>query len=347
MSVLFLLASLGVINGALVAGYLYFKRPRTVSEVYFAGLLLALCIRIGKSVIFYFSEEVDLFILQIGLSACIFIGPFFYLYIRSLRQQSQTFGTKDHILLAGLLVAMVVAGLFFPYRSRPDIWNGYIIYGIYSVWVGFTLAGLYQWWQMLGAALKHPRKLSGEQQYLAAMGLAQVFITLTYLTALFGFGTYIWGALIFSFTFYYLAARAILKRPSIPPKASPPALENGPALLATLDGHMAQAKPYLHQGLKLDDLAKQLDLPRHTLSRLLNEEYKLGFAHYLKVYRVQEAQQLIRTRPELSLEGIGYEAGFRSKSTFYEAFKKVAHCTPAEYKNAAVESPKVLQNGSE
>ena len=169
MSVLFLLASLGVINGALVAGYLFLKRPRTVSEVYFAGLLLALCIRIGKSVIFYFSEEVDLFILQIGLSACIFIGPFFYLYIRSLRQHSQTFDTKDHILLAGLLVAMVVAGLIFPYHSRPDIWNGYIIYGIYSVWVGFTLAGLYHWWQMLGTALKHPRKLNGEQQYLAAM----------------------------------------------------------------------------------------------------------------------------------------------------------------------------------
>ena len=50
-----------------------------------------------------------------------------------------------------------------------------------------------------------------------------------------------------------------------------------------------------------------------------------------------EAKDLIKSRDELSLEGIGYEAGFNSKSAFFEAFKKVTGQTPAAFKKALAE----------
>ena len=95
---------------------------------------------------------------------------------------------------------------------------------------------------------------------------------------------------------------------------------------------MEEQKPFTNQKLKLDDLAVQAGLSKHILSKLLNEEYQYGFAHYVKEFRVMEAKQLISIRDELSLEGIGFEAGFSSKSSFFETFKKITNVTPSEYR---------------
>ena len=54
----------------------------------------------------------------------------------------------------------------------------------------------------------------------------------------------------------------------------------------------------------------------------------------LNYYRVQEFKRRL-TDPEyqhLSLEGLAYEAGFRSKATFNRAFKKLERMTPGEFR---------------
>ncbi|MEP1097664.1 MAG: helix-turn-helix domain-containing protein [Cyclobacteriaceae bacterium] len=333
MSILFLFASLGVVNGLLVGVFLIVRKPRSVSDSYFGGLLLALSIRIGKSVFFYFSEEVDQLILQVGLSACVFIGPFFYLYAKSLRKNEQNFNPFDILILLVLLAAIVVVGVIFPYRIFPEIWNGSIIYWIYSFWILFTLLGLYQSVKLFKTKTTLANRIGASERYFGAIVVAVLFITTTYQIALFFGFAYIWGALTFSFTFYYLGGRAFLSRKSIAPKVLPP-LENSAELLRQVDNLMDKEKLYMNQGLKLDLLAERVGMSKHLLSRVLNEEYEHGFSHYVKKHRVNEAKQLIHSRPELSLEGIGYEAGFSSKSAFFEAFKKIAHCTPAEFKKA-------------
>lgn len=334
MPILFLLASLGVINGVLVGAYLAIKRNSIPSDRYFGALLLALCIRIGKSIYFYFNKEADLLILQIGLSACTFIGPLFFLYSKTLLDQGKKIEKKDILFLLALLVTIIAVGIIYPYRTFPGIWNGYIIYGIYSVWLLFVLCGLYYCRKFLGVELFSPSKMNKDQQYVLAIMLAMIFITLTYQAALFIKYTYIWGALIFSFTFYYLMGRMLLTQKPATPRTSTSPLPNASELFKRVDDLMIQEKPFVSQELKLDELAKQAGMTKHVLSRVLNEEYKSGFAQYVKEFRIKEAKHLIGVRPELSLEGIGYEAGFKSKSAFFEAFRKIEKCTPAEYKKA-------------
>lgn len=338
MQVLFLFASLGVINGFLLSIYLLSKKQRKAADLFFAGLVMSLCIRIGKSVIVYFSEETDRLILQIGLSAALFIGPFFYLYLKSVLRQQAKVLKLDSVLLLSLLLFIVTAGIVWPYRQFPEIWNGYMIKGIYAVWAFFLLAGFYQAKSLIRKLISQPDQLNFQERYLVAILLSMLFITLTYQFALFikGF-TYIWGSIIFSVSFYYLAARVVLvKKPVVPQSAAPSPLEHGAELLAKVKTLMERKKPYTNQKLKLDELAAMADMSRHTLSRLLNEEYEHGFAHFVKQYRVNEAKRLIQVRHELSLEGIGYESGFNSKSAFFEAFKKLAEATPAEYRKQVV-----------
>lgn len=339
MSILFLLASLGVVNGLLVGIFLIAKKSKSISDSYFGGLILALSIRIGKSVFFYFNEEVDQLILQVGLSACVFIGPFFYLYAKSLRKNEPNFNRTDILFLSVLLTAIVVAGIVFPYRTFPEIWNGNIIYWIYVTWILFTLLGLYQSVKLLKTKSALVNRMGASERFFGITVVAVLFITTTYQVAFFFGFAYIWGALTFSFVFYYLGGKAFLSKKSITPKVLQP-LENSAELLRQVDGLMGKEKLFVNQGLKLDLLAEKAEMSKHLLSRVLNEEYEHGFSHYVKEHRVNEAKKLIRSRPELSLEGIGYEAGFSSKSAFFEAFKKIAQSTPAEYKKE-VESPSV------
>lgn len=334
MSVLYLLSSLGVINGLLIGVFLVFRNQNKVSNGYLGGLLLALSLRIGKSVFYYFEDNVDLLILQIGLSACTFIGPFFYLYTKAIYRQYRKIHTEDVILLSILFLSVLTLGLIHPYRTNPAIWNGYIVYVIYSVWAVFTLLGLYYVAKILGPVLLKPSTMSRLQQHLAILTIALLFINLTYQMALYGLFTYLWGALIFSFTLYFLLGRMLLSSKFFTPKSADQPIKDASIKLNELNLLMDTQKPYVNQKLKLDDLATMASLSKHSLSKLLNEEYKHGFAHYVKEFRVKEAKQLIQTRNELSLEGIGFEAGFNSKSSFFDAFKKITNSTPSEYKKA-------------
>lgn len=340
MSFLFLFASIGVINGLIVGSYLVFKKSRTLQEVLFGGLMLSLCIRIGKSVIYYFDRDADKLFLQIGLSVCILIGPLFYLYFRSLYNKQTKLQSKDMVFLLILVCSIVGIGFIYPYRSYPEIWNGYIIYYIYSIWMAFVLLGVIISIRIVKKGGFSLQKFDDKKSYVLVISLAVTFITITYALALFGGITYIWGSLIFSLSFYYLIFRLLTKRKSIIPKVSNVEIYDGKTLLDQLNKIMAEEKPFTKQRFKLEDLAKLSGHSRNTVSKILNETYAYGFTHYLKEYRVSEAKLLIKNRPELSLEGIGYESGFSSKSSFFDAFKKLTQVTPSTYKKSLeAESP--------
>jgi AraC-like DNA-binding protein len=89
---------------------------------------------------------------------------------------------------------------------------------------------------------------------------------------------------------------------------------------------------YKNPDLKLADLANAIGITSHQLSQLLNDNLGKSFSTYINEDRISEACKLIATDDRLTLEAIGYEVGFNSKSTFYAAFRKVKGTTPALYK---------------
>lgn len=331
MKFLFLFASIGVINGLIAAFYLLTKKNRSISDVYFAGLVLMLCIRIGKSVLLFFFSDVDQLILQVGLSACIFIGPFFYLYMKSLRKVQQEITRNDRLQLQLLLAGIVVVGLIYPYASYPEYWNPEIVQGIYVVWAIYFLLGIREAYLLIAPNADF-ESFKEHEKHVITIVLGVSLITFSYQLALHVGFTYIWGAFIFSFFFYLLGIRALLKIKPIVPQSKPRKIEGGEAILEKINALMDTKRLFTNQNLKLEDIAKQLGVNRHVVSQVMNEVYGDGYAHYIKSYRIAEAKQLIKTRTELSLEGIGYEAGFKSKSVFYESFRKLVGCTPAGYK---------------
>ncbi len=103
--------------------------------------------------------------------------------------------------------------------------------------------------------------------------------------------------------------------------------------LAQLKDVVASQKPYLNPELTLRDLAKMAGTTDKKLSFVLNEHLKLKFNDYVNQFRVEAFKEAAakEENKNLSLVGIAKECGFKSKSSFYRAFKNQTGQSPTEY----------------
>ncbi len=102
-----------------------------------------------------------------------------------------------------------------------------------------------------------------------------------------------------------------------------------------IESYMEEHEPYLHSQLRIKDLADQTEISSHQISQVLNESFQQNFYEFVNTYRVKKAKTLLEDpkNESLTFSAIGFDAGFNSKTTFYNAFKKVTGTTPAQYKS--------------
>lgn len=86
--------------------------------------------------------------------------------------------------------------------------------------------------------------------------------------------------------------------------------------------------------LTLAELADYIHLSEKALSELLNSKMNQSFYGMLNQYRALEASRLLLEQPERTVLSIGYEAGFKSLSTFNNAFLRIMGMTPGKFRNS-------------
>jgi AraC-like DNA-binding protein len=97
---------------------------------------------------------------------------------------------------------------------------------------------------------------------------------------------------------------------------------------------MQSAAPYRDPELTLPQLAEMLGITPHNLSQVVNSQLQKNFYDFVNGYRVEEVKRRILEdkNASLTLLSIGLDAGFNSKSSFNAVFKKMAGCTPSEFR---------------
>ena len=87
-------------------------------------------------------------------------------------------------------------------------------------------------------------------------------------------------------------------------------------------------------GLTLPMLSRMIDVSPHYLSQVINEKLNKSFFDYINEYRVQETKEALTSSKSerFSILGIAMDAGFNSKSAFYNAFKRHTGMTPSQFK---------------
>ena len=101
---------------------------------------------------------------------------------------------------------------------------------------------------------------------------------------------------------------------------------------------MEDEQPWKESELTLADLASRLNTTTHKLSEVLNSQMSQTFYDFVNGYRVREVQRRIRAGEARSLKilALAMDAGFASKSTFNEVFKKHTSQTPSAFRQSVV-----------
>ena len=95
---------------------------------------------------------------------------------------------------------------------------------------------------------------------------------------------------------------------------------------------MEKEKPYLNEELKLNDLAKLLNVQSHHLSAAINKNGNVNFYRFINSYRVDEVKEKLKNdNMQTNLLAIALESGFSSKSSFNRIFKEITGNTPSSY----------------
>lgn len=97
--------------------------------------------------------------------------------------------------------------------------------------------------------------------------------------------------------------------------------------------HMLDKKPFLNEDLNVQMLSEQLEiLPTH-LSQVINQHYKVSFYDFINQYRVEQATIMLSSNDytHLTILGIAFECGFKSKSSFNRYFKKYTGKAPSKF----------------
>jgi AraC-like DNA-binding protein len=150
--------------------------------------------------------------------------------------------------------------------------------------------------------------------------------------------------------FRYETAEFRIPDAPVPAEPSPPESESEPAapryersglnegeaarLKASLLALMEKECPWKESDLTLADLATRLGSTPHKLSEVLNSELGQTFYDFVNGYRVREVQRRIQSGEARTLKmlALALDAGFASKSTFNQAFKKHTNQTPSDFR---------------
>ena len=87
---------------------------------------------------------------------------------------------------------------------------------------------------------------------------------------------------------------------------------------------------YRNNGLKLPQVADELNVPRYLLTGWLRSQH-MKYADWMNSLRVNEAKRVMREHPDWNNEAIAQHCGFCDRSYFLRKFKEATGMSPNEY----------------
>lgn len=347
-------------SGALFAALLMFTKPETsISDKILTGWLSLLAIEFLTSGIDY-----NIYGTPLLSSSFLLFNPAFFIYIRSL--------TNSNFRLKWMYLLHLAPFICFE-ATAYILKEPYILIDFFdpdsTLWFryAFSVASLLSWilYNTLSIKMVHHHRMHLKNEfstidrhkklgwllfvivsynlYSLVLVLIGILVILfnghVQIPYLFNYSALL--AMVYILGFYGIRQKMIYQ--TIYPEPLP--VRNGKASATShrndqireqLIHYFASEKPYLNADLSMQLLANHLKVPKHQLTEVLNQDLGKNFFQFVNEYRVAEVKKMLAD-PKLpwSIEAIGYECGFNSKSTFFTVFKNLTGMTPMQFREKA------------
>ena len=120
---------------------------------------------------------------------------------------------------------------------------------------------------------------------------------------------------------------------NMPPLVKELSAEKKEEYLKKLDIVFSDKKLFLKKDFLIRDLSDETGISVRHLSNLINSEFNLHFQDFVNLKRIEYFNEKINDLDwkDLSLEGMAWGAGFKSRTTCFRAFIKHTGKSPSEY----------------
>ncbi len=110
--------------------------------------------------------------------------------------------------------------------------------------------------------------------------------------------------------------------------------KTGATTFKKINDYIIDEKKYLLADISLNTIADKFEISSGYLSQLVNIHTTKSFNDHINELRVEASKRMLTDDHfnNYTIESIGLECGFKSKSNFYTTFKKFSGQTPNQYK---------------
>lgn len=321
----------GVIQSLFLSAYILFSTKIEKQERgLLAALLLAISLRLIKSMGWYFFDEEHALFLNMGFVAHAFIGPLLVLYLSQKVNDRKLLRWQKAIILVPPVLLIIAS----PFISLHNFWyvGGYetLLYVtlIYFIWAAYLL------WK--GYKQKHV-----QFTWLRNLSFGVFLFGMSYFTNFVaGLNSYILGPVLYSLIIYYISF-LVFRNPELfdfegiqKYKNQNLSTQQLQAYILRIEEKMANQKPYLNPNFNLSSFSEMTSLPKHLLSLVFNKGMNRNFSDFTNHYRIEHAKKLLSdpSHHHFKIASIAYDCGFNSLSAFNAAFRKFNSVSPSEFR---------------
>lgn len=346
---------IGITQSLFAAILMFTKKENSLPDKILSGLLTLLAIEFTTCLVDY-----QLFSIPLLSSSFLLLNPALYIYIRSLTQGD--FSLRYIQLLH--LLPFVGFEIYAYISKEPLALDNYFVRDEQFIYrIIFGAANLISWsiYNPLSLILvhRHRMNLRNEQSHIEKndkLGWV-LFITIFYVVycllailsaSLVFFGSHPLTSHFFNYSVLLVMilimsaygqrqqkvpVTSLHHRTPVSYQNSLLSEENKQIIAEQLILYFEQHHPWLNPDLNMDALATALKVPKYQLTEVLNTQLGRNFFQFVNQHRVEAVKKMLADpKVKYSIEAIGYECGFASKSAFYTVFKQMTRQTPTEYR---------------
>ncbi len=352
------IAWIGFCQSLFAAILMFTKKESSLPDKILSGWLVLLSFDFLSCGINY-----EIFNRPLLISSFLLFNPALYLYIRSLTRPE--FDLKWIHLLH--LLPFVFFGVYTYIIKEPFLLDTFFIKDKYFLFrLSFALANLVSWsiYNPLSLILVHKHRMHLHNElsnieknenlgwvlavaifYVVYCFLALIISVVVFYSSdinqltphIYNYFTLL--IFIYVISFYGLRQQKVAKHllidePLIPYKNSNLSAETKAKIKQKIITYFEKEKAFLNPELSMDVLSESLKIQKYQITEVLNTEIGNNFFQFVNHYRVEAVKNMLADpKNNYSIEAIGYECGFSSKSSFYTVFKSITGETPVTYRN--------------